>query len=383
MAYPLSNRKSLKSCIRHFTWSWHTVVMGTSGVAALISRFHFGQDSEAVKILTLSFFFLNLCFFVAICGATIARYWLFPELWDPVLQHPTQSLFISTFPMAAATLINTALAINQKYAFSGLRFLYALWAFWWLDCAISLVAAVGMLMVMITKQQHSLAQASSLWLFPALPLVVASSTGGLLGDALAHHPTHAAITTAASLIILIIGLSLAGMFATVYLMRLVVYGLDGGIVLSSFLILGPLGHGGFSFLVNGQNVARIPLPAYLSPIAIRTATFCAAWVLWSISLFWIFIALFSVRSVLREQTIPFSIAHWGTIFPTALVALLTGGAGGGPRKPYPDLPWCHIFYSGFLAVVLHLYQNDSCSLEYDDILLSLRLAARRENTCGI
>ncbi|KAF7351341.1 Sulfite efflux pump SSU1 [Mycena sanguinolenta] len=328
MAYPLSNRKDLKTCIRHFTWSWHTVVMGTGGVAGLISRFHFGQDSEAVKTLTLVFFFLNLLFFVAICGATIARYWMFPELWDAMLQHPAQSLFISTFPMGAATLINTALAINQNYSFSGLGFLYALWGFWWLDCAVSLVAAVGMLMVMsvyeldhclstyrpflrITKQQHSLGQASTLWLFPALPLVVASSTGGLLADALAHHPTYAAITTAVSLIILLIGLSLAGMLATVYLMRLLVYGLDGGLVLSSFIILGPLGQGGFSFLVNGQNVARIPLPAHLSPAAIQTATFCAAWVL----------------CVLREQSIPFSVAYWGTIFPTALVALLTGELG--------------------------------------------------------
>ncbi|KAJ6487791.1 voltage-dependent anion channel [Mycena sanguinolenta] len=325
MAYPLSDRKTLKACIRHFTWSWHTVVMGTGGVAGLISRFHFGQDSEAVKILTLVFFFLNLFFFTAICGATIARYWIFPELWDAMLQHPAQSLFISTFPMGAATLINTALAINQKYSFSGLGFLYALWHFggWIVQSHLSRPLGCSW----ITKQQHSLGQASTLWLFPALPLIVASTTGGLLSDALAHHPTYAAVTTVASVIILLIGLSLAGMFATVYLMRLVVYGLDSSLVISSFIILGPLGQGGFSFLVNGKNVARIPLPAYLSPTAIQTATFCAAWILWSISLFWLCIALFSVRSVLRQQSIPFSITYWGTVFATALVARLTGELG--------------------------------------------------------
>ncbi|KAJ7247883.1 voltage-dependent anion channel [Mycena haematopus] len=327
MTSPQLNRKTLKTCVRHFTWSWHTVVMGTGGVTALISRFHFGQDSEAIKILTLLFFFLNLFFFITICAATIARYWIFPELWDAMLQHPTQSLFISTFPMGAATLINTALTINQTYSFSGPGFLYALWAFWWLDCAVSLVTAVVMLMVMINKHQHSLSQASTLWLFPALPLIVASSTGGLLGDALAHHPTYAALTTAVSLIILLIGLSLAGMIATVYLMRLIVYGLDDNLVLSSFIILGPLGQGGFSFLINGQNVARILLPAPLSPLTIQTVCFCVGWTLWSMSLIWLCIALCSVGSVLRRQSIPLSNAYWGTIFPTALVALLTGELG--------------------------------------------------------
>ncbi|KAF8210974.1 voltage-dependent anion channel [Mycena galopus ATCC 62051] len=319
------NRQTLKTCIRHFTWSWHTVVMGTGGIAGLISRFHFGQNSEAIKLLTLLFFFLNLFCFTAICTATVARYWIFPELWDAMLQQPTQSLFIGTFPMGAATLINTALTIHQTYSFSGSGFLYALWVFWWLDCVISLSITIGMIMVMITKQQHSLAHISTLWLLPALPLVVASSTGGLLGDALllAHHPTYAALTTAVSLTILLIGLSIAGMMATLYLMRLVVYGLDPGIILSSFIILGPLGQGGFSLLVNGQNVTHIPFPAMLSPTAIMTVCFCAAWTLWSISLIWLCIALCSVGSVLRRQSIPFSVAYWGTIFPTALVALLT------------------------------------------------------------
>jgi tellurite resistance protein TehA-like permease len=54
--------------------------MGTGAVAGLVSRFHFGQGSEAIKILTLLFFFLNLFFFVAITAATIARYYMFPKV---------------------------------------------------------------------------------------------------------------------------------------------------------------------------------------------------------------------------------------------------------------------------------------------------------------
>ncbi|KAJ6544067.1 voltage-dependent anion channel [Mycena capillaripes] len=319
------NRKSFKSCIRHFTWSWHTVVMGTGIVASLVSHFHFGQGSEAIKILTLLFFFLNLLFFVVICAATFARYCIFPELWEAMLQHPTQSLFIGAFPMGAATLINSALAISQNYSFAGPGFLYTLWAFWWFNCAVCVFTTVGMFLVMMTKQQHSLGQMSALWLLPVVTLIVASSTGGLLATALAHHPTFASLTTAVSFTMLLIGLSFGLMILTVYLMRLVVYGPpDSSVIFSSFIILGPLGQGGYSMLVNSKNLAQIPvLSPSLSPAAIEAVCFCAAWALWSVGLIWLCIGLCSIGSVACRESLPFSVAYWGTIFPNGVFALLT------------------------------------------------------------
>ncbi|KAF7330296.1 Sulfite efflux pump SSU1 [Mycena venus] len=316
--------------------------MGTGAVGALVSRFHFDETSEAFKILTLLFFFLNLLFFAAICAATVARYYIFPELWQAMLRDPTQSLFIGTFPMGASTLINVAVTINQDYSFGGSGFLYTLWVFWWLDCALSMFIAVGMIFVMylcrslpvpciltvtgtrITEQHHSLSQMSALWLLPMVTVIVASSSGGLLATALAHHASCAALTTAVSFSLLLMGLSLAIMIITMYLMRLVVHGpLHTSLIFSSFIILGPLGQGGFSMLVNAQNFTRIPFPASLSAVTIQTLCFCAAWVLWSMALMWLCIALCSTWSVLRRQSVPFSIAYWGTIFPNGVFALLT------------------------------------------------------------
>ncbi|KAK7032766.1 sulfite efflux pump SSU1 [Favolaschia claudopus] len=329
------NRKTLKACIRHFTWSWHTIVMGTGAVASLVSRFHFGEGSEAVKVLTLLLFFLNLCFFSIITTATVARYYLFPELWDAMLEHPTQSLFMGAFPMGASTLINLSLTIHQTYSYGGPGFVYALWAFWWLDCAISLFIAIGMIFVMITRQQHSLGQMSALWLLPVVTLIVASSTGGLMAPALSTlDPAFSALTTTVSFNILLMGLSLALMIITVYLMRLVVHGpLDTGLILSSFIILGPLGQGGFSMLVNAQNIGHIMLPAPFNPAAIQTICLCAAWTLFSMGLIWLCIALCSVGSVLLRQRVPFSISYWGTIFPNAVFALLTVQLGEELKSP--------------------------------------------------
>ena len=79
-----------------------------------------------------------------------------------------------------------------------------------------------------------------MWLLPVVTLVVASSTGGLIADALLPHSTKSAlITTTVSFVMVLIGLSLALMFTNVYLLRLITCGTpDATLILSSFIILG-------------------------------------------------------------------------------------------------------------------------------------------------
>ncbi|KAJ6630992.1 voltage-dependent anion channel [Mycena sp. CBHHK59/15] len=378
----MSSRKSLKTSIRHFTWAWHTIVMGTGAVSALVSRFHFGEGSEVLKIITLLFFFLNLCFFTLICGATVARYWIFPELWPAMLGHSTQSLFIGAFPMGAATLINIALVANQSYSFAGPGFLYTLWAFWWLDTAISLLTAFGMISVMMTRQEHSLHQMSALWLLPFVTLIVASSTGGLLAAALKSHPTYAAVTTAVSFTILIMGLSLALMIITLYLMRLIIHGpLEANLILSSFIILGPLGQGGFSMLLNSQNLADLRLPGSLSAETIESVCFCVAWILWSMGLAWLCIALCSLSIILRQKTVPFSVAYWGTIFPNGVFTLLTVELGSVLDSPVLNylgaifsvmvlLLWIFVFVKTIPAIWNTSVFNSPCAAKLDEVTLA-------------
>ncbi|RDB16951.1 Sulfite efflux pump SSU1 [Hypsizygus marmoreus] len=337
-------RKSLKECIRNFTPAWFTVIMGTGVVSSLAARFHFGAGSLALEVISLIFFFLNLALFVLLCGMTIARYWLFPEMWSTMLSHPAQSLFVGAFPMGAATLINSALTANQSWGFSGTGFLYTLWAFWWLDLWLSFFCAFGMLYAMMTTHHHSLAKMASVWVLPMVTLIVASSTGGLMGEALIPHSVnHALISTAASFTALIIGLSLAVMIITVYLTRLVLHGPpDVGLILSAFIALGPLGQGGFSFLINGQNLAVL-LPLHLGEVfphaaltgqMLFSASFCAAWILWSMGVAWVTIAIISVYAVARKEVIPFSLAYWGLIFPNGVFALLSVQLGAVLESPF-------------------------------------------------
>ncbi|KAG6862254.1 hypothetical protein C0995_002185 [Termitomyces sp. Mi166 len=246
--------------------------------------------------------------------------------------------------MGAATLINSALTANQAWSFAGTGFLYTLWALWWVDLALSFLCAFGMLYVMMTTQSHRLTRMASLWVLPMVTLIVASSTGGLLANAFINHSIYRSlITTGVSVTALITGLSLALMILTVYLARLVLYGPpDPSLILSAFITLGPLGQGGFSLLLAGQNLSVL-LPLHLGdrfPNAaltgdfLHSVCFCGAWILWSMGIAWTAISVISVYAVVRIQRIPFTVAYWGLIFPTGVFGLLSVELGEVLDNPF-------------------------------------------------
>ncbi|KAG1832457.1 voltage-dependent anion channel [Suillus variegatus] len=325
-------RKSWRECIRNFTWAWHTVIMGTGGTSALVHAFPYWSGSPAIKVVTLMVFYLNILLFVLFTGATVARYIMFPDTWLKMIRHPTQGPLMGAFPAGATTLINIALVAHQEWNFGGTGFLYTLWGCWWLDSIVSYLIAFGMLHAMMVEQKHALDTMTALWLLPAISLIVASSTGGLLSIALKAQSMELAISTALfSLTMVIIGLSLALMMITVYLARLVISGPpEKLLVLSSFIALGPFGQGGYSLLINGQNLSEI-LPLYVTgtfPEAggqiIFSFCFCGAYILWSMGICWIIISSNSILSVLKKEgAIPFSITYQGLIFPNAVFALLS------------------------------------------------------------
>lgn len=183
------------------------------------------------------------------------------------------------------------------------------------------------------KQEHTISKMTAVWLLPVVTLIVASSSGGLLSHALLEHShTIAFVTAAFSFTMVLIGLSFAIMMITVYLLRLILHGPpDPSLILSAFVILGPLGQGGYSLLVNGQDLSVL-LPVHIetnfpqSALAgqmIYAACFCGSYVLWSMGIAWILLACTSIGHVARSSQLPFGMAYWGLIFPNGVFALLS------------------------------------------------------------
>ncbi|KAF9461280.1 voltage-dependent anion channel [Collybia nuda] len=301
----------------------------------LFSSFPYGHDTELVKILCLAFFFLNLFFFVFFTAITIARYWFYPHIWSLMIRHPVSSLYTGCFPMGATTIINVAVdVINTRCHFGGKGFLYLIWAIWWLDVFISALCCWVLVHFMKTSQQHSLQAMTSVWLLPVVTLTVAASSGGVLARALQKYsPLHALVSTTVAVFLVAVGLTLALMILTIYLLRLIVHGLPpGATILSVFLPLGPTAQSGYAVLLIGQNFkSLLPLEHGNSDIlrsssagdTINVICVCTAFFLWSLASMWIIYALLAVYEVTRQTKIPFKLPFWGLVFPNGVYANLT------------------------------------------------------------
>ena len=298
-------------------------------------------------MLVLIFLFLNLFLFAIFNLLTALRYAIFPEIWGTIMHHPTQSLFLATYPMGATTLISIAVGIHAENGFGGKPFVYTLWTLWWADVFLSLLCAFGIVHVMLvcvqhplfiylvliqlfsdrfTRQKHSLERMTAVWLLPVVTLIVASSTGGILAASLLEYSISASLATLVfSTVLVTMGLTLAFMMIFLYFLRLALYGVprNGGVV-SVFIPLGPLGQGAYSILLLGSGYDSVlPLASSTSTILrqpnigkiINVMTFVIALVLWSMATLWLVFAVMAMIDVIWHDTVPFKQAFWSLIFP--------------------------------------------------------------------
>ena len=122
---------------------------GTGVISLLFSEFPYWSGSRALRGLSTSFFFLNLVLFVLFCTVSVVRYWRFPGVWDAMIRHPVQSLYLGTFPIGALTINGVATTVlHGQYGFGGRGFLYTLWAFWWVYITVSALCCWGIIYIM-------------------------------------------------------------------------------------------------------------------------------------------------------------------------------------------------------------------------------------------
>ena len=165
---------------------------------------------------------------------------------------------------------------------------------------------------------------TTLWLLPVVTLIVASSSGGVLGPAIqAYSSLHFFQTFLVSVFMVTVGFTLTLMILTVYLMRLILHGLPPATrVLSVFLPIGPTSQTGFAILLIGRNFPKL-LPfssskllndATTGPIVEVVCT-CGSFLLWSLATMWMLYALLAVYSGVRQSKIAFKVSFWGLVFP--------------------------------------------------------------------
>jgi tellurite resistance protein TehA-like permease len=125
---------SFVSCIQS-NGRWFSVPMGTGIVSVLLHTLPYQFDG--LQYISTIIFVLNIVLFAVIFAVSMLRYILYPRLFPLMLNHPIQSLFLGTFPIAFATLIISTVFIAVP-AF-GYSFVIIAWVMWWIDVIISLV----------------------------------------------------------------------------------------------------------------------------------------------------------------------------------------------------------------------------------------------------
>jgi tellurite resistance protein TehA-like permease len=117
----------------------------STGITSVILH-QLPYNGDGLQIVSVIFFVLNLVLFVSFTLISCLRYTLYPQLIPAVLQHPHQSLFLATFPVGLATLINMTILVCVPVWGHGIAILG--WVLFWIDTVLALATCFHFTFVM-------------------------------------------------------------------------------------------------------------------------------------------------------------------------------------------------------------------------------------------
>lgn len=118
--------------------------MSTGVLSILLHQIPF--HAHWLDIVSEILFALNVALFVVFTFISCLRYILYPALIPAVLRHPHQSLFLATFPIGLATLLNMIVLVCVPAWGHGTA-TFA-WTLWWIDSVLALTACFHLSWVM-------------------------------------------------------------------------------------------------------------------------------------------------------------------------------------------------------------------------------------------
>ena len=114
--------------------------MGTGIVSLLLHNLPY--NGIWLYWISVVIFALNVLLFITGSIISILRYTLYPEIFLAMIKHPVQSMFIGTFPMGLATIINMFCLVCVP-AWGGWARYFA-WGLWIFDAVVSVMTALSL-----------------------------------------------------------------------------------------------------------------------------------------------------------------------------------------------------------------------------------------------
>lgn len=323
--------KELRRITLHFTPSWFSVNMGTGISSILLHQLPF--QFRGLGIISNVIFGLNVLLFLLFCAISIARYTVWPTMGPTMLFHPTQSLFLGTFAMGFATIVNMC-ALSASPAW-GPQFAIFTWVLWWIDAAFSIVICIGLPFLQFTRHEQTLDKVTGVWFLPVVSTIVAAASGGIVAEVL--PPAHARLTLVVSWILWGTGFPLAILLMALYFHRLAVFKIPpASVIVSAFLPLGPCGQGSFGILQISYALKGIVRKSGQALVAgesgedamqfadaIYAASIPVALVIWGLGLVWLVIAVSFLVDLFWVSKLTFNLGWWGFTFPLGVFCTAT------------------------------------------------------------
>lgn len=97
---------------------------------------------------------------------------MYKGLFMYMIRHPVQSLFVGTFPMGLATIINMIVFVCVP-AWDFWATTLA-WTLWWIDAVISVMTCFYLPFVIIHVHESGLSKMTAAWLLPIVSTIVAA-----------------------------------------------------------------------------------------------------------------------------------------------------------------------------------------------------------------
>src|ERR1700761_1954071 len=117
----------------------------STGVLSIVLH-QLPYNGHWLRVISTIFFITNLVLFLVFPPISPLRYTLYPEIFPAVVRHPHQSLFLATFPVGLATLINMIILVCVPAWGQGMA-IFA-WALWWIVSVLALTTCFHLTWVM-------------------------------------------------------------------------------------------------------------------------------------------------------------------------------------------------------------------------------------------
>ena len=306
---------------RAFTPNWFAVTMGTGVLGLALGQF---PSAPILARIGEALWLGDGLLFALFAALTLLRALRHADATRTTLADPVASMFHGCAPMALATIVNGLLLYGP--ATFGAAALPAAAVLWVADAGLALVCGLALPFLMFTRQRHTLADMTAIWLLPIVAAEVAAASGALLLPHVAD-PALALAVLFASLVLWALSAPLAMGILTILFLRLALHKLPPAqMAPSSWLALGPIGTGALGLLLFAANgPAALEAAGIAAPLArgLGGAALLGGALLWGHGIWWLGIALLVTLRQLRAGDLPFSLGWWGYTFPLGVFALAT------------------------------------------------------------